>query len=31
MSIIISQNGQNAKKVDKSNFEKEGYLQNYLR
>ena len=30
MAIIISQNGQNAKKVDKSTFEKEGYLQNYI-
>src|SRR4030042_166066 len=30
MSIIISQNGKNAQKVDKSDFEKEGYLQNYI-
>ncbi|MFA6919242.1 MAG: hypothetical protein WC244_04035 [Patescibacteria group bacterium] len=30
MSIIISQNGKKALKVDKSNFEKEGYLQNYI-
>ncbi|MDD2753756.1 MAG: hypothetical protein PHT44_04065 [Candidatus Portnoybacteria bacterium] len=30
MAIIISQNGQNAKKIDKSTFEKEGYLQNYI-
>ena len=30
MSIIISQAGRSAKKVDKSEFEKEGYLQNYI-
>ena len=30
MSIIISQDGKNAIKVDKSEFEKEGYLQNYI-
>jgi hypothetical protein len=30
MSIIISQDGKNAQKVDKSDFEKEGYLQNYI-
>lgn len=30
MSIIISQDGKNAKKIDKSDFEKEGYLQNYI-
>jgi len=30
MAIIVSQNGKNAKKVDKSSFEKEGYLQNYI-
>jgi len=30
MSIIISQNGEHAKKVDKSEFGKEGYLQNYI-
>lgn len=30
MSIIISQHGKNAKKIDKSNFEKEGYLQDYI-
>lgn len=30
MSIIISQNGTNAVKVDKSNFEKEDYLQKYI-
>ena len=30
MSIIISQDGKNAQKVDKSEFEKEGYLQNYI-
>jgi len=30
MSIIISENGKNAKKIDKSDIEKEGYLQNYI-
>ena len=30
MSIIISQNGKKAQKVDRSEFEKEGYLQNYI-
>lgn len=30
MSIIISQDGKKAQKVDKSEFEKEGYLQNYI-
>lgn len=30
MSIIISQNGTNAVKIDKSNFEKEDYLQKYI-
>src|SRR6476620_4829892 len=30
MSIIISQDGKNAKKVDKADFENEGYLQNYI-
>ncbi|MDR3642875.1 MAG: hypothetical protein P4L74_04585 [Candidatus Doudnabacteria bacterium] len=30
MSIIVSQGGMNAKKIDKSNFEKEDYLQNYI-
>lgn len=30
MSIIISQNGKNAQKVDKQEIEKEGYLQNYI-
>lgn len=30
MSIIISQDGKNAQKIDKSDFEKEGYLQNYI-
>lgn len=30
MSIIISQNGTNAVKVDKSTFEKEDYLQKYI-
>ena len=30
MSIIISENGKNAKKIDKSEIEKEGYLQNYI-
>jgi len=30
MAIIISKNGKNAKKVDKSNFEKEDYLQKYI-
>ena len=30
MSIIISQDGKNAQRVDKSEFEKEGYLQNYI-
>ena len=30
MSIIISQDGKNAKKVDKADFENEDYLQNYI-
>ena len=30
MSIIISENGKNARKIDKTDFEKEGYLQNYI-
>lgn len=30
MAIIISKNGKGAKKVDKSSFEKEGYLQEYI-
>jgi len=30
MSIIISQDGKNAQRIDKSLFEKEGYLQNYI-
>jgi len=30
MAIIISQNGKNANKIDKSEFEKEDYLQNYI-
>lgn len=30
MSIIISQLGSKAQKIDKSEFEKEGYLQNYI-
>lgn len=30
MSIIISQNGTNAVKVDKSSFDKEDYLQKYI-
>ena len=30
MTIIISQDGKNAKKIDKSDFEKEDYLQNYI-
>jgi len=30
MSIIISQAGKNAQKIDKSDFEKEDYLQNYI-
>jgi hypothetical protein len=30
MSIIISQNGKKALKIDKSNFDREGYLQNYI-
>ncbi|MCX6796020.1 MAG: hypothetical protein NTW06_00810, partial [Candidatus Falkowbacteria bacterium] len=30
MSIIISQNGKNAQKIEKTDFEKEGYLQNYI-
>ena len=30
MAIIISQNGKNAKKVDRSDFEKEDYLQDYI-
>lgn len=30
MSIIISQDGSNAKKIDRSEIEKEDYLQNYI-
>jgi len=30
MAIIISQNGKNAKRIDKSSFEKEDYLQGYI-
>lgn len=30
MSIIISQNGSNAKKIDRAEIEKEDYLQNYI-
>lgn len=30
MAIIISKNGKNAKKIEKSNFEKEDYLQKYI-
>lgn len=30
MAIIISQNGKNAKKVEKSTFDKEDYLQKYI-
>ena len=30
MSIIISQSGKHAQKIDKSEFEKEDYLQNYI-
>jgi len=30
MSIIISENGKKAQKIDKTDFEKEGYLQNYI-
>jgi len=30
MAIIISKNGKDAKKIDKSNFEKEDYLQAYI-
>ncbi|MFI5188431.1 MAG: hypothetical protein ACHQF0_16990 [Chitinophagales bacterium] len=30
MSIIISQDGKNAQKIDKSDFEREGHLQNYV-
>jgi len=30
MAIIISKNGQRAKRVDKSDFEKENYLQKYI-
>jgi len=30
MSIIISQDGKNSQKIDKSEFEKEGFLQNYI-
>jgi len=30
MAIIISKNGKNAQKIDKSEFGKEGYLQNYI-
>lgn len=31
MSLIISQGGKNAKKIDKSGFDKEDYLQQYIR
>ena len=30
MAIIISKNGKNAQKIDKSDFEKEDYLQKYI-
>jgi len=30
MSLIISKNGANAKRIEKSNFDKEDYLQNYI-
>lgn len=30
MAIIISRDGKNAKKIDKEDFAKEGYLQNYI-
>ena len=30
MAIIISKNGESAKKIDKSDIEKEDYLQNYI-
>jgi len=30
MAIIISKDGKNAKKIDKAEFGKEGYLQNYI-
>jgi len=30
MAIIISKNGKDAKKIDKSNFDKEDYLQEYI-
>src|SRR3989344_1509465 len=30
MAIIISQDGKNAQRIDKSNFEKEGHLQKYI-
>ncbi|MEI7425610.1 MAG: hypothetical protein WCK16_01620 [Candidatus Moraniibacteriota bacterium] len=30
MSIIISKQGQTAQKLDKAEFEKEDYLQNYI-
>lgn len=30
MAIIISKNGKNAKKIDKSSFDKEDYLQEYI-
>ena len=30
MAIIVSQDGKNALRIDKSDFEKEGYLQNYI-
>src|SRR4030043_1735155 len=30
MSIIISKKGQTAQRLDKSDFEKEDYLQNYI-
>lgn len=30
MAIIITKNGKEAKKIDKSDFEKENYLQNLI-
>ena len=30
MSFIISKNGANAKRIEKSNFDKEDYLENYI-
>lgn len=30
MVILVSKNGKNAKKIEKSNFSKEDYLQNYI-